>query len=310
MIKPNVLKKGDKIALVAPASRPHSQSDVYRAKLVVEKMGFKPVVAKHALSLKGYLAGEDEERASDLMDAFQDESISGIFCLEGGFGSIRLLSKLDFAQIKKHPKVFMGCDDNTVLLTAIQNQTGIIVFHGPNICSLDKAEGISEIKGALTNPKIWPAVTPLLSNFPGGFHYAPFEGTAQGTLIGGNLNALISLMGTKYSAHFNNKVVFLCERSERNDIIERLITNLYLAGHLKKIAGIAFGEFNDCGTKNSNSLESYVDMLSQRVIEHKIPSSFNMPLGDSSLSRVVPVGIKVKFDATRGRLEFMESCFS
>lgn len=310
MIKPHALKKGDKVALVAPASRPESALAVARAQKAVEKMGFKPVLAKHALSMNAYLAGSDEQRASDIMEAFEDDSIKGIFCLSGGYGSIRILKHLNFATIKKNPKVIMGSHDNSALLIAIQNQTGLVVFHGANICSIDKVEALTEVKSALTNQNVWPAVTPNLNSFPGGFNYSPFEGVVQGTLIGGNLNALISLMGTKYSAHFNNKVVFFCERNERNDIIERWFTSLYLAGHLKKIAGIAFGEFPDCGSKDSNSMESYQDMLCQRVLEHKIPSSFNLPLGDSALCRVVPLGIKVKFDASKGKIDFLESCFA
>ncbi len=306
-IKPHALKKGDQIALVSPASRPHSAEALARAEAVVEKMGFKPIIAKHALSINGYLAGTDEERAQDIMYAFSSDSISGIFCLEGGFGSIKTLSHLDFSQIKKHPKIIMGSHENTCLLTAISNQASMVVFHGPNICSVDRVESIAEIKSTLASSTILPPVTPSLGSFPAGFHHTSYPGNAQGTLIGGNLNAIASLMGTKYSAHFNNKIIFFCERDERNDIIERWFTSFYLAGHLKRIAGIAFGEFPDCGPKDSLSMKSYQDILTERMIEHKIPSTFNMPIGDSSLSRVMPIGIKAKLDATNGKLEFTES---
>ncbi|MCW5822232.1 MAG: LD-carboxypeptidase [Cyanobacteria bacterium TGS_CYA1] len=304
--KPEALKKGSRIALISPASRPESVQAVARAEAVVEKMGFKPVIAKHALTINGYLAGTDQERAQDIMDAFLDDSIAGIFCLEGGFGSIKTLAHLDFSRIKKHPKVFMGSHENTCLLTALQYQGGMVVFHGPNICSVDKVECISEIKQTLASTNILPSITPSLSTFPAGFHHTPFAGTAQGIVIGGNMNALASLMGTKYSAHFTNKIVFFCERSERNDIIERCFTNLHLAGYLKRIAGIAFGEFPDCGPKDSASMKSYQDILSERVIEHKVPTTFNMPIGDSSFSRVMPIGIKAKLDATNGKIEFAE----
>lgn len=305
-VKPEALKKGDRIALISPASRPRSAQALALAQAVVEKMGFKPVVARHALSINGYLAGADEERAQDIMDAFLDDSIAGIFCLEGGFGSIRTLAHLDFSRIKKHPKVFMGSHENTCLLTALQYQGGMVVFHGPNICCVDKIEAVTEIKSTLVSSNILPAITPSLSAFPGGFHHTPYAGTAQGIVIGGNMNALASLMGTKYSAHFTNKIVFFCERGERNDIIERIFTNLHLAGYLKRIAGIAFGEFADCGPKDSLSMKSYEDILSERVIEHKVPTTFNMPIGDSSMSRVIPIGIKAKLDASNGKLEFVE----
>jgi len=305
-IKPNALKKGDRIALISPASRPDSAQALARAEAVVEKMGFKPVIAKHALAINGYLAGTDEERTQDIMDAFLDDSIFGIFCLEGGYGSIRTLAHLDFSKIKKHPKVFMGSHENTCLLTAIQNQTSMVVFHGPNICSVNSIETIAEIKQTIASTNVLSPVTPSVNSFPAGFHHTAYPGTAQGTLLGGNLNALASLMGTKYSAHFTNKLVFICERGERNDIIERWFTSLHLAGYLKRIAGIAFGEFADCGPKDSMSMKSYQDILSERVIEHKVPTTFNMPIGDSSLSRVMPIGIKAKLDATNGKLEFIE----
>ncbi len=306
-IKPQALKKGDRIALVSPASRPESTQVLARAFAVVEKMGFKPVIAKHALAINGYLAGTNEERAQDIMDAFCDDSIAGIFCLEGGFGSIKTLSLLDFGKIKKHPKIFMGSHENTCLLTALHHQSSLVVFHGPNICCVDKVESIAEIKSTLCSANILPPVTPSINSFPAGFHHTAFGGNAQGTLLGGNLNALASLMGTKYSAHFTNKIVFFCERNERNDIMERWLTSLHLAGYLKRIAGIAFGEFPDCGTKDSLSMKSYQDIFSERMVEHKIPSTFNMPIGDSSLCRVMPIGIKAKLDATNGKIEFTES---
>lgn len=305
-IYPKALKKGDQVALISPASRPESAQALARAEAVVEKMGFKPVIAKHALSSNGYLAGTDEERSQDIMDAFLNDSISGIFCLEGGFGSIKTLSHLDYSRIKKHPKIIMGSHENTCLLTALQNQTSMVVFHGPNICSIDKVESIAEIKSTLSSTSQLPPLTPGASSFPPGFHHTAYPGNAQGTLIGGNLNSLASLMGTKYSAHFTNKIVFFCERGERNDIIERWFTSLHLAGYLKRIAGIVFGEFPDCGPKDSASMKSYQDILSERVIEHKVPTTFNMPVGDSSLCRVMPIGIKAKLDATNGKLEFAE----
>lgn len=130
IIKPRALKRGDKVGLIAPASRPDGPGVIARAVKAVESMGFNPVVGEHVLDMQGFLAGADTDRVSDLMTFFKDDSIRGIFCLSGGYGSLRLLDRIDYKVIAEHPKVFVGSDDNTALLLAIHKRANMVVFHG------------------------------------------------------------------------------------------------------------------------------------------------------------------------------------
>src|SRR5271169_2983674 len=118
LLKPAALKPKDRVALIAPASRPYKPSVVSRAVKLVEDLGFVPVVGRNVMEIKGHMAGTDEQRLSDLNSALADDSISGIFCLTGGFGALPLVRRMDFVSMIRHPKVIVGADTNTTILLA------------------------------------------------------------------------------------------------------------------------------------------------------------------------------------------------
>ena len=150
-IKPNRLKKGDKIAILAPASPPSNPYTVRRSIQVVSDLGFKPIPGKCIFQRHGYLAGSDEERAEDLMNAFKDTSIAGIFFIRGGYGCARLLPLLDFQEIKNNPKVLLGFSDITSLHLAITKMADLVTFHGPNIDSafIEQAQDHFTVRSAM-----------------------------------------------------------------------------------------------------------------------------------------------------------------
>src|SRR5262245_38470922 len=124
-IKPPALKPGDRVGLACPASRPASPAVVRQRVKVIEELGLHAIVGNHVLNVHGYLAGTDEERLDDLNSLLADHSIAGIFCITGGFGTLRLLDRLDYASITKHPKIIVGCDDITSLLLAVYGRSGV-----------------------------------------------------------------------------------------------------------------------------------------------------------------------------------------
>src|SRR5438067_2008858 len=132
LIKPPALRPGARVGLIAPASRPESPAVVQRCSRIVEEMGFRPVVGKNVLRTHGYMAGRDAERLDDLNSMIDDETISAIFCLTGGFGSIHLLPDVHYPALRQSPKIIVGADDNTHLLLAIHSKTGLVTFSGPN----------------------------------------------------------------------------------------------------------------------------------------------------------------------------------
>lgn len=308
LLKPKALKKGDKVGLLSPASRPDGPGALARCLKVIEWMGFKPVVGQHALSMQGFLAGSDTDRLSDLMGFFKDNSIKGIFCLSGGYGSLRLLDRIDYKAIAENPKVFVGSDDNTALLLAIHKRTNMVVFHGPNLDELNSPSGFEDMQLVVGHKKPLKPLNVRIGKIAfGGAHYAPFAGVASGTLMGGNLTAIGSLMGTPYQPDLNKSILFLEDRNERNDMLDRWFSTLYVSGQLAKVAGVAFGDFINCGRKGSSNMLSLEDLFGDRLVEIKKPSCFGFPIGSGEDSYTIPIGINASLNTTTGKLEFLDS---
>jgi muramoyltetrapeptide carboxypeptidase len=309
VLKPRALKKGDRVALISPASRPDGPAAVKKCQQLVSELGFVPVLGKSILSTRGYMAGCDMERLDDFNNAIQDDSIAGIFCISGGFGSMHLLPHLDYDQILSHPKVLIGGDDNTSLLVAINAKTGLVTFHGPNLDQIASRFTFENFRAAITSKSslaVLSANADGADGFPKPVAYAPVEGSTKGRLLGGNLTALVSLMGTPYQPEFNNAILFLEDRDERFDTLDRWLTTLYISGYLKHVSGVALGQFANCGTKSSFNMLPLEDLFGDRLSELKIPSCFNFSFGQVDNTATIPIGVMAQLDSAKGTLEFTE----
>jgi muramoyltetrapeptide carboxypeptidase len=328
-IKPKALKDGDRVAILCPAGRPHNPAAVNRAKAIVEQMGFKPVVGKNSLKIYGTMAGTDEERLSDFNDALSDNSIAGIFCVTGGYGALHLVDKIDWDLLKKNPKVIAGSDDNSHILLAAYARTGVVTFHAPNMDRICSQQSFEAMKLAVTSKDNLPTIQSnywgLESAFDGSsksqarptdekwqiaYSYAAVEGTGEGPLMGGNLTALGSLMGTPFQPSFRNAVLFLEDINEDHGILDRWFTNLYLSGVLSEVSGVALGDFENCRTVECFNMYSIEDLFGDRMKAVHKPCCFGMPLGQSARSLTAPIGVKVRLDASKGTISFLESALS
>lgn len=311
--KPPALKKHDRVALICPASRPESPAVVKHCQQIVSELGFTPVLGKSILNTCGYMAGSLMERLEDLNTALHDDSIAGIFCLSGGFGSLHLLSYLDYEKIAAHPKVIIGGDDNTHLLAAISACSGVVTLHGPNLDQVNSKSTFEHLKLAITSKTHLPplAAGSLHSNgFMKPTVYAAYDGDVIGRLLGGNLTALVSLLGTPYEPDFNSAILFLEDRDERFDTLDRWLTSLYIAGQLQRLSGVALGQFEGCGTKSSFNMLSLEDLFGDRLKLLKVPCCFGFPFGQAGDTAVIPTGVTAHLDTARGILEFSESALS
>ena len=329
IIKPRALKEGERVAILCPAGRPHNPATVNRAKAIVEQMGLKPVVGKNALKIYGTMAGTDEERVSDFNDALRDESIAGIFCVTGGYGALHLVDKIDWQALKQSPKIIAGSDDISHILLAAYAKTGVITFHAPNMDRISSRQSFDALKLAVTSKDKLPSIQSnywgLEASFDGSsksrarvpddkwqiaYSYAAVEGTAQGALLGGNLTALGSLMGTPFQPSFKNAVLFLEDINEDHGILDRWFTNLYLAGALNDVSGVALGDFENCRTEDCFNMYSIEDLFGDRMKAVNKPCCFGMPLGQSARALTAPIGVKVRLDASKGTLTYLESALS
>ncbi|NMC62846.1 MAG: LD-carboxypeptidase [SAR324 cluster bacterium] len=304
-IYPKILKKGDLVGLVAPASPPFKASYIDKVISVLERKGFRVIEGRSLRKRHGFLAGTDKERASDLMSMFANSKVKAIFCLRGGYGCGRILSLLDYKLIARSPKIFLGFSDITALHMAISKKSKLISFHGPVGTSLMKnPSGFS-----------WDTLerTLMSSRAPGsllqglGKKDQTLEvirnGEATGRLIGGNLSVLAASIGTDYLPSFKGKILLIEEIDERPYAIDRLLTQFLNTGLLQKVSGIMLGAFISCDhPSNSKSREykqSYEDVLYERLYSLGVPVLKGLPIGHQDLNACVPIGAKVRLCAGR-----------
>jgi len=313
IIKPPRLKKGDTVGLIAPASCVFEPATIREGRETLESLGYKVKTGKHIAAKYGYLAGTDEQRVSDLHDMFRDDSVKAIFALRGGYGSMRLLSLIDYKLIRSHPKILMGYSDITSLCLGIFAKTGLVTFHGPVAISsfseytqryfyqiVQSTDPVGEV--ALPEPD-----NPLRPTA----HLATIRsGKASGRLIGGNLTLLTALLGTPYEPDFRDTILFLEETGEEPYDIDRMLTQLLLTGKLDQVNGIIFDLCPDCEPRNykpafSTNL-SLEEVLQDRLGHLKCPVLFGLKVGHEADKPTMPLGIQVTLDADRKIFSFDE----
>jgi len=263
----------------------------------MEASGFKVHLGPHVYDRKGYLAGRDEARLGDLYVMFQDPEIKAVICARGGYGSLRLLDRIDFDLIRKHPKILVGYSDITALLLAIHVKTGLVGFHGPMV--RDLAGGLQ---------KNWDRLLKLLtSDQPLKLDInecsVPVHGRAEGPLIGGNLSLICHLMGTPFMPSLDGCILFLEDRGEALYRLDRMLTHLSLSGGLKGITGVIAGQFDGCGEMNDINR-----LLLNTVSKLGVPLITGFPIGHGHQNLAMPLGLTADFDTGPMTLTIKEAC--
>lgn len=306
MIKPKALKRGDTIGIIAPASAAKPEQGE-RGKKVLEAMGFTILMGESCGTSHGFLAAEDKVRAKDLNRMFENPDIDGIICLRGGYGSSRILESLDQDIIQKNPKVFMGYSDITAIHLFLNQQLGMVTFHGPMLAS-DFSQGSdpftmesfertcmgTEKIGRIENPK-GEEIECLVS------------GKAQGHIVGGNLALVASTMGTPYEIDAKGKILFLEDVGEDTYKIDRMLTQLKLAGKFKEANGVIFGDFNRCDQSKHGEAQSLLTVLRDVVKDANKPTIYNLQTGHCNPMITLPFGVLMSLDAKKKTLSIEES---
>lgn len=293
MIKPEKLKKGDTIGVIAPASPP-DESKLKKALSFLEELEVNIKLGESINQRFGYLAGDDESRLKDLQSMFQDPSIKAIVCACGGYGTGRIACKLDYSLLKKHPKIFWGYSDITFLHTAIHQQTGLITFHGPMLSS--------DIGKDDVHPVTKESFKQLFQTdqLRYGETNSPLtvlaEGSAEGRLIGGNLSLLTSTLGTKYEIDTKNKLLFFEDIDEEPYRVDRMLNQLHMAGKLEESAGILVCDFNGCEPKKRQESLALKDVISDYVRRANKPAIMGFKIGHSTPNFAIPVGARAKME--------------
>ncbi len=308
IIKPKKLVKGDVIGLISPASTPDDLSKVENAVKYFEDLGYGVKIGHNVGRKYGYLAGTDEERAQDIHDMFRDKSVKAVISIRGGFGSPRLLDKLDYNLIRRNPKIFVGYSDLTALNIAIFKKTGLITFEGP-MAATDFGDNIDPYteewfwKIVSNKKKIGKILNPDGENF-----YKLSKGRGEGRIIGGNLSILTSLAGTPYFPDFKNAILLLEEINEEPYRVDRMLNHLKLLKVYNKVNGIVLGRFVNCFQKAGERDERTLNMVILDYFENMgIPLIYNVSHGHVKKNFTLPIGVLAKVNASRNFVEITES---
>lgn len=310
VLKAAPLAKNDVVALVAPAS-PLDEALVKRAVEYLRKTGYRVKLSLGYREARGYLAATDERRAAELNAIFANPDVKAILCLRGGYGSPRILDKIDYDLIRRNPKIFVGYSDITALLNAIQARTGLAVFHGLMAKDLSSPGGPTPF----SSKYFWSAFQPESRLFDDWGALASkaslrtlVRGRAEGVLVGGNLSVLTSTIGTPYAVNCQGAILFLEEVNEKVFRVDRMLNQLRLSGSLSRLRGVLLGQFTGgASAPRGRTLETVFEEYFGGL---GVPVLAGYPAGHTTDQATLPLGIRVRLDATSKTLSLLESAVS
>lgn len=302
-IIPKALRKGDTIALIAPAGAIFNQSHISKIEKRLAELGFKTVKGETLYQQTGYLAGSDEFRTKELHQFFEDKNVNAILAMRGGWGCARILDHLDYDLIKRNPKIIMGYSDITSLLIAITEKTGLITYHGPVGYSSWKEFSTKQVFNTLVNGLLHTMTNPV--DYKKDLKTLT-SGKAQGELIGGNLTVLVSMIGTTHEPSWQNKILFIEETGEEPYRIDRLLWQLKQANVFNQISGVIIGAFTKCNPDEPTQSFSLAEVLDQHFKEVSFPVYKGATIGHIIPKFTLPIGLKASMDADNFSITLME----
>ncbi len=310
VVKPKRLEEGDLVGFVNPAGAMFDPDGAEIAREAMAALGLRAVFGDHLFDRYGYLAGRDVDRAADINTFFADPEVSAVLALRGGWGCNRLLPLLDYETIRKNPKILMGMSDITGILVGIHAKTGLVNFYGPtggswNEFTADYARRVLFGGEAITmRNKVGTAdrlvqVENRVLTLAGG--------TARGPLLGGNLTVLTAMMGSDYLPDFEGSILFVEDLNEEIYRVDRMLTQLALAGVLGKIAGFVFGDCKNCDPGRGYGALTLMEVLADHIGPLGVPAWYGSMIGHIADKFTVPLGINAEIDADAGTIKLLES---
>ena len=299
-VKPEALKYGDTIGIVAPAN--YSGESAQNMIDELEARGFKVVLGDSFYEKWYNFGGSDKVRADDINKMFKDKSIKAILCVRGGYGSIRMVDLVDYDMIKKNPKIFVGYSDITTLLMSINKETGLVTYHGPmssNFKNPDETTIISFFNTVMNNKKTYE-----LSDYSGADLNVISSGKAEGEIVGGNLSLIIASLGTKYEIDTKGKILFIEEVGEYTYRVDRMFQQLKLAGKFDDANGIILGNFSKSNQQAKEDMP-LIEVFYDNLGNLKKPVISNFSSGHVRPLITVPIGAKARIDTYEKKIEII-----
>lgn len=297
LIKPKALKSGDLVRVIAPSSS--FDRDRFLAGIkILEAQGFRVVYRKDVFAKLPYLAGTDARRLRELTEALEDENCRAICFARGGYGSMRLIEALTKTRLKPTPKIVAGFSDATPLHLYLQKRFGWTMFYAPVI-----GGNMGQLEDAFTRESFFAALTSAKALAPMRYDETVVvrKGSAEGRLTGGCLTLLAASLGTPYELDTDGKILFFEDVHEKPYQVDRLLTHLKLAGKFKKCRGVICG-----GLSGPNPFEHYQETVADVLRGADFPILMNFPTGHIKRTATLPLGVKVRLDAGKKTLTFLE----
>jgi muramoyltetrapeptide carboxypeptidase len=310
VIRPKRLREGDLVGLIGPAGATFHPDRVELARENLAALGLRVRCGDHLLDRYGYLAGRDEDRAADINHFFSDPEVRAVLAQGGGWGCNRLLPLLDYELIRSNPKIVMGFSDVTGLILGIHARTGLVTFHGPMGGSswsefttdyarrvLFDGEAVTMRNKEGTDDRLVQIDNRVLTITPG---------TARGRLLGGNLTVLTALVGSGYLPDFEGCILFIEDVHEEVYRVDRMLTQLSLAGVLGQVKGVVFGRCTDCEPESRYGSLTLEEVLADHVASLGVPAWYGSMIGHIKDYFTVPLGIEAEIDADAGTIRLLE----
>lgn len=285
------LKPGDTIGVAAPSGR-FDREKLEQGVKNIKAMGFRVKLHDGIFGASRYLAGSDEQRARVLMDLFRDSEVRAVIAARGGYGAMRLLPFLDWQALRSFPKLFIGFSDATALMSCLVSRAGMKPVHGPNLVSLAGAgrETLAGVERAITGAGNRLSLADGACLVPG---------TARGRLAGGNLATLVHMMGTRFQPDFTHTILFLEDVGEPAYKIDRMLTQMRLAGLFDRIRGVVLGEFTNCA-----NTEYLPEIFMETFGPLKIPVITGLQAGHGEVNQAFPLGRETVLDTAAAELSW------
>ncbi len=298
---PPPLQKGDTIGICAPAGPIRNLDDFSAGLDIIQQMGFKPLLNKEIIPQPDhsvYLADNDCNRCNDFDTLWRNPEVKAIMALRGGFGSMRIVDKINYQAIRKRPKIFIGFSDITVLLSAINKKSGIIPLHGPVLSSLAKidTESLNSLQKALLGQQ---------NELKNKENIILKGGSARGHLLPGNLTTLLHLLRTPWEPQWQQAILMIEDVGEPLYKLDRMITQLHHSGILSKISALIMGTFSD---NKNNPIAAKKDFIA-RILAISEPYNYpiwaDFPFGHTSKNITIPHGRQAILDSKKNTIVFL-----
>jgi len=305
--RPPHLQPGMTLGVVAPSSPSPERALTARATLRLEQLGFRVVFGPHAHDRREYLAGNDGDRADDMLTMLARDDVDAVLCLRGGYGAIRTAFQFDRARLAqladRPPKPFIGFSDITILHCMFGHALNWVTFYGPGCTSFAHATDytVAAFRRALMETEPFE----ILPDPDVPYVETLVPGVVEGELAGGCLPLLVALMGTPWEPDLRGKVFFFENVRRRPSDIDRMLMQLLMAGKLQECAGIVIGEQFNCEPAGGNSL-TLDEVFHDLITPLGLPTIYRLPIGHGKHLATLPIGGQVRLDATHARLHVLE----